>query len=105
MKGDKRVLPLIGNRLLTVTEQTDKSALPYINKRIEYFMPIETIDVEEVLKVIQYIRVNPTRACSPEEVRQIVEQIKALLTDAVMNIEHHKRYLNKRGSDNDTEGT
>lgn len=105
MKGDKRVFPLIGNRLLTVTEQTDRSALPYINKRIEYFMPIETIDVEEVLKVIQYIRVNPTRACSPEEVRQIVEQIKALLTDAVMNIEHHKRYLNKRGSDNDTEGT
>lgn len=105
MKGDKRVFPLIGNRLLTVTEQADQSALPYINKRIEYFMPIETIDVEEVLKVIQYIRVNPTRACSPEEVRQIVEQIKALLTDAVMNIEHHKRYLNKRGSDNDTEGT
>lgn len=105
MKGDKRVFPLIGNRLLTVTEQTDRSALPYINKRIEYFMPIETIDVEEVLKVIQYIRVNPTRACSPEEVRQIVEQIKALLTDAVMNIEHHKRYLNRRGSDNDTEGT
>ncbi len=105
MKGDKRVFPLIGNRLLTVTDQTDRSALPYINKRIEYFLPIETIDVEEVLKVIQYIRVNPTRACSPEEVRQIVEQIKALLTDAVMNIEHHKRYLNKRGSDNDTEGT
>lgn len=105
MKGDKRVFPLIGNRLLTVTEQTDRSALPYINKRIEYFMPIETIDVEEVLKVIQYIRVNPTRACSPEEVRQIVEQIKALLTDAVMNIEHHKRYLNRRGADNDTEGT
>lgn len=105
MKGDKRVFPLIGNRLLTVTEQTDRSALPYINKRIEYFLPIETIDVEEVLKVIQYIRVNPTRACSPEEVRQIVEQIKALLTDAVMNIEHHKRYLNRRGSDNDTEGT
>ena len=105
MKGDKRVFPLIGNRLLTVTEQTDKSALPYINKRIEYFMPIETIDVEEVLKVIQYIRVNPTRACSPEEVYQIVEQIKALLTDAVNNIEHHKRYLNRRGSDNDTEGT
>ncbi len=105
MKGDKRVFPLFGNRLLTVTEQTDKSALPYINKRIEYFMPIETIDVEEVLKVIQYIRVNPTRACSPEEVYQIVEQIKALLTDAIMNIEHHKRYLNRRGSDNDTEGT
>ena len=105
MKGDKRVFPLIGNRLLTVTEQTDRSALPYINKRIEYFLPIETIDVEEVLKVIQYIRVNPTRACSPEEVRQIVEQINALLTDAVMNIEHHKRYLNRRGSDNDTKGT
>lgn len=105
MKGDKMVLPLMGNRLLTVTEQADKSALPYINKRIAYYIPIETIDVEEVLKVIRYIRVNPTRACSPEEVRQIVEQIKKLLTDAVMNIEHHERYLNKRGSDNDTEGT
>lgn len=105
MKGDKRVFPLIGNRLLTVTEQTDRSALPYINRRFEYYLPIETIDVEEVLKVIQYIRVNPTRACSPEEVRQIVEQIKQLLTDAVMNIEHHKRYMNKKGVDNDTEGT
>ena len=105
MKGDISMYPLFGDRLITIRESKDKSALPYINNRFQYDLPIETIDVEDVLKVIQYIRVNPNRSCSPEEVHAIVEQIKKLLTDAVMKMEHHKRYLNKRGTDNDTEGT
>ena len=105
MKGDQSIYPLFGNRIITIRESKERDALPYINKRFEYYLPIETIDVEDVLKVIQYIRVNPNRSCSPEEVRQIVEQIKKLLTEAVLNMDHHKRYLNKRGIDNDTEGS
>ncbi len=105
MKGDQSIYPLFGNRIMTIRESKERDALPYINKRFEYYLPIETIDVEDVLKVIQYIRVNPNRSCSPEEVSQIVEQIKKLLTDAVLSMDHHKRYLNKRGIDNDTEGS
>ena len=105
MKGDKMVYPLFGNRILTVTESKEKNALPYINKRFEYFIPIEAVKVEDVLAVIQYIRVNPTRACSPEEVYGIVEQIKHLLTEAVQNMDHYNIHLNKRGIDNDTEGS
>lgn len=104
MKGDQSIYPLFGNRIITIRESKERDALPYINKRFEYYLPIETIDVEDVLKVIQYIRVNPNRSCSPEEVHAMVEQIKKLLTDAVLNMEHHQRYLNrKRGIDNDTE--
>lgn len=106
MKGDKTLYPLPDGKYLIVTEQRDSSALPFIHRRIGYNMPIETIDVADVLKVIQYIRVNPNRACSPEEVRAMVEQIKALLTDAVMKMKHHERYLDgrERGT-HDTKGT
>lgn len=97
MKGDKRVFPLFGNRLLTVTEQTDKSALPYINKRFEYLLPVETVDVDQLLPLIDYIRVHPNRSCTPEEVTAIVEQIKSFLKEAIANMEHHKRYNNERG--------
>ena len=100
MKGDKRIYPLVGNRILTVTEKKDQSALPYLDKRFEYFLPVETVDVDEVLQLIEYIRVNPNRACSPEEVCGIVEQIKAFLKEAVSEMPHHKRYNNDRGQNN-----
>lgn len=106
MKGQKTIYPFWDGKYIVLTEQREDSALPFIRKRIEYRMPIETIDVEEMLKVINYIRVKPNRDCTPEEVCQMVEQIKALLTEAVMRMKHHERYLDgrERGT-HDKEGT
>ena len=106
MKGQKTIYPFWDGKYIVLTEQREDSALPFIRKRIEYRMPIETIDVEEMLKVINYIRVKPNRDCTPEEVCQMVEQIKALLTEAVMKMKHHERYLDgrERGT-HDKEGT
>lgn len=106
MKGDKTIYPLTGGQYMIVTERRESSALPFIKKRIEYQLPIETIDVDEILKVISYIRVNPNRDCTPEEVRMMVEQIKALLIDAVTKMKHHQRYMSEReGGRNDKERT
>ena len=97
MKGDKALLPLFGNRFIDYTEKKDKSALPYINKRFEYSLPIETVDVDQLLPLIDYIRVHPNRSCTPEEVTAIVEQIKAFLKESITNMPHHKRYINDKG--------
>ena len=103
MKGQKTIYPFFDGKYMVVTEQRDDSALPFIHRRIAYHIPIETIDVEEMLKVINYIRVKPNRNCTPEEVCQMVEQIKALLTEAVMKMQHHERYMYEReGGHNDT---
>ena len=65
-------------------------------------MPIETIDVEEIRKVVDYIHVNVSRDCTKEEVSQLVESIKNLLYDAIDNIPHHERYLYKKDEGNST---
>ena len=106
MKGKKTIYPFFGGKFMIITEQKEDSANPFILKRIAYHMPIETVDVEEVLKVIRFIRVKPNRDCTPDEVCQMVEQIKALMTEAVMKMKHHERYLyEQEGGQDDKEGT
>lgn len=97
----KYIFRYFEGKYLEVEERRIRNALPYIQDRIKYFMPIETIDVEEMLKVIRYVRVRPNRPCSPEEVTALVEQIKAMLTEAVNNMEHHERFLSDKGARND----
>lgn len=66
-------------------------------------MPIETIDVDEIRKVVDYIHVNVNRDCTKEEVTQLVGSIKNLLYDAIDNIPHHERYLYKKNEDHSGE--
>ena len=106
--GTRRYLfPLMDGRFMEVKDKKVTCALPYIERRIEYYMPIDTIDVDEMLKVISFIRVNPSRDCSPQEVLQIVESIKGLLVDAIAHMPKHQRYLYERGNgeNNDEEGS
>ncbi|MBR6507463.1 MAG: hypothetical protein IKT37_07690 [Clostridia bacterium] len=101
----KYIFPLLDGRYLEVHQRKIQNALPYINERIEYYMPIETVDVEDVKKVINYIRVNVNRDCTSAEVNGLVVQIKDLLIDALEHMEKHERYMYEErgtGSDNDT---
>lgn len=100
----KYLLKWFDDQFLEVTETKIRNALPYISKRIAYNMPIDTIDVADVLALIAYIKVNPDRSCSAEEVRQIVEAVKSFLIEGVQNMEHHQRFLSERGT-NDEEGS
>lgn len=79
------------------------SACPYINERIGYFMPIDTVDVEEVKKLVRYVGVRVNRACSPEEVNKLVEQIKGFLLESLEHMEHHERYMYERGTEHESE--
>ena len=108
MRGDgtrRYLFPLFDGKYLEVKDKKVTSALPYIERRIGYFMPIDTIDVGEMLKVISFVRVNPNRACSPEEVVQIVESIKSLLVDAIGHMPKHQRFLNEKGGCHDEKGS
>lgn len=101
----KRYLfPLPDGRFLEVYQNKINNALPYIEKRIAYSLPIETVDVEEIKKVISYIRVNVNRDCTAEEVNGLVESIKRLMLEALDNMTKYERYLSERGT-HDKEGT
>ena len=103
MKGQKTYYPYPGGKYIEITENKEKNALPYIEKRIEYLLPVETVDVEEVRKLLQYINVKVNRDCTKEEVQMIVGQIRAFLADALDQLPKYERHRNetKEGAKHD----
>ena len=79
----KYLFPLGDGRFLEVKQSKIDNALPYIERRLEYFLPVECVEKNEIIKVIHYIRVNVNRDCRKEEVNGLVEQIKQLLLDTL----------------------
>ena len=95
------LLPYIDGKYLEVKQNKIDSALPYIRRRLFVNMPLVLIDVDEISRVIDYIHVKVSRDCSPEEVSQLVEQIKNLMRDAVDGIPHYVRPASERGKYSD----
>lgn len=79
----KYLFPLADGRFLEVKQNKIDNALPYIERRLEYFLPVECVEKNEIIKVVHYIRVNVNRDCRKEEVNGLVEQIKQLLLDTL----------------------
>jgi len=80
----KRYLfPLADGRFLEVKQNKIDNALPYIERRLEYFLPVECVEKNEIIKVVHYIRVNVNRDCRKEEVNGLVAQIKNLLLETL----------------------
>ena len=103
-QGKRRLLlPYFDGQYQKIHQDQIVSALPYIQRRLQYSIGIDTVDVEDVKKLIRYINVNVSRPCQPEEVRGLVEQIKAFLTESVDNMPHHERYLSERDCDHGDE--
>ena len=105
MKGQKTFYPLPGDRYMEVTENKEKNALPFIEKRIEYFLPIETVDVEDVRNLLRYINVKVNRDCTKEEVQAIIGQIRAFLAEALDQLPKHERHHNDKGAGHDSNGS
>lgn len=101
----KYLYPLGNGKYMEVKDQKERSALPYIKKKIEYYMPVEMVDVEEIKKVISYIRVNVNRDCTAQEVNQLIGQIKGLLFEALDHMKKYERYLSEGREENDAEGS
>ena len=53
--------------------------------------------LDEVKKVISYIRVNVNRDCTADEVNGIVNSIKKLMLDALEAMPKHERYISGKG--------
>ena len=100
----KTLYPLGNGKYLEVGQNKIQSALPYIRKKIEYYLPIEMVDVDEVKKVVSYIRVNVNRDCTAQEVNQLIAQIKGLLFEALDHMPKYERYLSE-GRKHDQEGS
>lgn len=94
----KRYLfPLPDGRFLEVYQNKITSAIPFIEKRLSYSIPVDCVDVDEVKKVISYIRVNVNRDCTADEVNGIVNSIKKLMLDALEAMPKHERYISGKG--------
>ena len=103
-QGKRRLLiPFFDGQYQKIHQDQIVSAFPHIEKRLQYSIPIDTVDVEDVKKLIRYINVNVSRPCQPEEVRGLVEQIKAFLAESIDKMPHHERYLSERDCDHDDE--
>ena len=90
---------LPNGKLFVFTKNHERSALKHIQKRIEYWMPIETVDVEEMKKVINGIHVVIAESATPEEVGTIINEMKAFLIGAIDKMPKHERYLCKKEGD------
>lgn len=99
------LIPLPNGKFLDVKRNVVDNALPYINRRLEYFLPIECVDKKEIQKVIGYIRVNVNRDCTKDEVNGLVASIKNLLLEALDNMPTYERHMwNEYKYDDDMEG-
>lgn len=91
------LLPYFDGKYLDVKRNQIDNALPYITSRIYRQMPLILVDIDEVNKVVDYIHVKVKRDCTPEEVAQLVEQIKRLMRDALDGMPHYERPAEERG--------
>ena len=89
----KLLIPYLDGQWLAVRQIGERCALDDITKRIQYWLPIDTVDVDEVMKLIDYIRINVNRDCTPEEVKGIVESMKNFLTESIQNMPHNQRFM------------
>ena len=90
-------IPYFNGMYLKVGRNQIDNALPYINRRIYRHMPLILVDIDEVNKVVDYIHVKVKRDCTPEEVAQLVEQIKAMIRGALDGMPHYERPAEERG--------
>ena len=73
----------------------EKSALPYIQKRFERLIPVETISTDDLRATIQSIAVDVQRNLTPAEVQQAVDAIKNFMLQEIDNAE--KYYVDRKG--------
>ena len=69
------------------------SALPYIQKRIEHSMPVETINSDKLRATVNSIAVDVQRNLTPAEVQQMLDAIKQFLLQEIDDAE--KYYVNR----------
>lgn len=89
----KLLIPYLDGQWLSVRQLGDRCALDEINKRIEYWISIDTVDVKDVLALVDYIKINVNRDCTPEEVRGIVDSMKNFLVESLKKMKHHQRHI------------
>lgn len=90
---------MMENRRLYFKKLGTQSALPHIQKRIEYRMPIEMIDVSDIERAINGLHVVIDKPVSPEEVGTMLNEIKRFLLDEIKKMPKHERYLCKKEED------
>ena len=64
-------------------ELGDDCALSFIEKRLEYWMPKETIEADKLKKTVASIAVDVQRNITPDEANMMVDNIKQFLISEI----------------------
>lgn len=96
-----RFIDVDGNKYELSQNRID-SALSYIQKRIEYYMPIDVIEAEKLKKTVEQIAIKCTENITPEEAMALVETIKRFVISEIDNAQHYEHYLYDRKGDGKT---
>lgn len=92
-----------------VGQRRIESGFPYIEKRIKYCMPKETVEVEKLKALVESIAVDVQRNITPDEANTMVSTIKNYILQELENAEkfyidggnHVKNSKNKEKKGND----
>lgn len=72
----------------------EESAFPFIEKRIERAMPIETVEADAIKKTVSGIAIDCQRSITPEEAYGMVDTIKNFIISEIDNAE--KFYIDRK---------
>ena len=78
-EGNKKVQKQLG----------EDSALPYITRRIEYFMPKETVEADKLKAMVASIEIDCQRDITPEEANGLVKTIKDYIIDEIDRLDKY----------------
>ena len=77
-------------KVYEVGRNSKTSALEDLNKRIEYLLPVELIEADQMKKMIQGVNVKCDRALQPNEVEQLLNSFKAFLISSIDSMDKHE---------------
>lgn len=78
-EGNKKIQKQLG----------ENSALPYITRRIEYFMPKETVEADKLKAMVASIEIDCKRDITPEEANKLVTTIKDYIIDEIDRLDKY----------------
>ena len=90
-----RYVDFIGRdgQMYRAEQRGENSALPFIQKRMEYYMPKETVVLSEVEQIIKDFKINYYRNITPQESKEIFEIAK---TKIIEKLEELNKYYVSR---------
>lgn len=100
----RKIIKTSDGKYRAIEQRVEQSALEYIRKRLEYSVPIDTINVVDMKRAINNMNVKIDRAPTLEELNAIVGVIKNYLINMIDQMPKYEIKLNERRCDHGLQG-